>query len=359
MENNNQPKLRSDKIILIVLCATLGFIVTLYTINANLIQYATLPKVVAFKTYDAGIKDCVYFNLKVKPAYAVDTIGTSKTAEDSATVIHNSLLYHENRFFPIWGMLILVMITIAAGACPVFIDQFITLKKDFKVDTVPVIKAVAYTVLIAVFLIASNSSGIGYYKPPDIIDDFHIIFKNGSILEYIVGATILLVAPVIAVMFLVGAAADKLLSRKITKDNASTIAHKLGVLNQVLLNGLYALSVIVVFTVLTSGTLKETIKATVQIEAFDIFPTEVSYAYGIYFSLFLCVIYMPVFFYLKQQVSSFRGVVAGMDYLGETKEAILANTDLKTSALDNIKTAITVLAPLITSFLPENLHFLK
>jgi len=119
------------------------------------------------------------------------------------------------------------------------------------------------------------------------------------------------------------------------------------------------LSVIVVFSVLTSGTLKETIKATVHIEGYDIFPAEVSYAYGIFFSLFLCVVYMPVYFYLKRQYSYFKTVLNGMEDFGDAKEKLLASLDFKTSALDNLKTAITMLAPFITSFLPENLHFIN
>lgn len=359
MNKAYKKDLHADKIMLVIFCATLGFVITLKAINANVIQYATLPKVVTFQTRDDSTNKAVYFNLDVTSAFAIDMDSTNKAQMPKGKIVNNNILYHENRFFPIWGMLILVMITIASGSAPVFIEQFIRLKKDFSVGKVAAAKALLCTVLIAGFLIVSNSSGVGYYKPPDIIHDFHILFKNGSILEYIVGATILLVMPVIAVMFLVGACSDQLLNAKITKDNAAKFTSKFATLNAVLLNSLYVLSAIVVFTVLTSGTLKETIKATVQIEGFDIFPTEVTYAYGIFFSLFLCVLYIPVFFYLKQQVDYFRTVVSGMNEPREFKEKILAGIEIKTSPLDNLKTTLTVLAPLITSLLPENLQFLQ
>lgn len=359
MYDANKKGLRSDKIILVIFCATLGFIITLHAINNNLIQYATLPKLVTFQTIDDSTGKNVFFNLDVKSIFAIDNDSTNKATIAKGKIVNKNILYHENRFFPIWGMLILVMITIASGSAPVFIDQFIRLKKDFNVGIVAVAKALLYTILIAGFLIVSNSSGVGYYKPPDIICDFHILFKNGKILEYIVGSTILLVIPVIAVMFLVGSCSDQLLSGRITKDIAARLTGKFATLNTVLLNSLYVLSAIVVFTVLTSGTLKETIKATVQIEGFDIFPTEISYAYGIFFSLFLCVIYIPISFYLKQQVDYFSNIVSDMDEPVEYKEKILAGIAIKNSPLDNLKTALTVLAPLITSLLPENLHFLQ
>lgn len=351
---------KSNSIIFIVVFATIGFMVTEHFINANLIQYSTLPKTISFKVHDEAknAKDSVViFNLPVKSGFAIDTVAKQPAAP--FIIGETNILYHQNPFFPVWAMLILVMITIASGSFPIFTDQIIQLKKSFNLSIKPVLQAIIYAVLIAVFLEVANASGKGYYNPPKIINDLDILFKNGSILPGIVLSTIILVLPVIAVMFLVGPSSDKLLELEINKDNAVKIANGLEMLNQVLRNALSVLSVIVVFTVLTSGTLKEAIKATVHIEGYDIFPTEISYAYGIFFSLFLCVIYIPVYFYLKQQYSYFKNSLAGINDLGDTKEKVLASLDFKSSAMDNLKTALTVLAPLITSFLPENLHFFK
>ena len=40
-------------------------------------------------------------------------------------------------------------------------------------------------------------------------------------------------------------------------------------------------------------------------------------------------------------------------------QTVLGTVKFEGTALDNLKLAITILAPLITSFLPDGLHFIK
>jgi len=350
-------KPKSAGIIIVVAFAAAGFLITKYFISENLIQYSTLPTTISFKVHDEakGEGDSVIFNLPVVSKFSIDTF--PKETEAKGSIIERNILYHENPYFPVWGMLVFVMITIASGSVPVFIDQVLQLKKNFKLNWKQIATGIFFALLIATFLALSSSSDIGYYHPPEILRDFHILFKNGNVLVGIVFGTILLVLPILTAMFLIGPASDKLLDQDINKDNIEATANKLEILNQSLQIALQVLAVIVVFTVLTTGALKETIKATVEIRGFDIFPTYISYVYGLFFSLFLCVIYLPIYFYLKQKYIYLKAAAAGMVELGDNKEKVLSAVDFKSSAMDNLKTALTMLAPLISSFLPENLHF--
>jgi hypothetical protein len=349
----------STGIIITVVCAAAGFIITKSFMNENLIQYASLPKTVSLKVHDGAKNesDSVVFNLPVISKFAIDTFPPE--TEIKSNVVERNILFHENPYFPVWGMLVLVMITIASGSVPVFVAQILQLKRNFGLDGKQIAAGIIFAVIVAIFLALSNSSAGGYYRPQKILSDFHIIFNNGNMLVGIVVATILLMLPIFTAMFLIGPACDKLLNQKISKDNIEIVATKFEMLNQSLRGALQVSAIIVVFTVLTSGTLKETIKATVEIKGYDIFPTEVSYTYGIFFSLFLCVIYLPIYFYLKQKYIDLKGAAAGISDLGENKEKVLAAIDFKTSAIDNLKTALTMLAPLLSSFLPENLHLFK
>jgi len=346
-------------ILITVICATAGFIITKYFMNENLIQYASLPKTISFKVHDGAKSgdDSVIFNLPVISKFPIDTF--SHETETKSRVVEENVLFHENPYFPVWAMLVLVMITIASGSVPVFVGQVWQLKNNFNLDWKQIAIGIGFAILMVVFLVLSNSSVRGYYHPPKILEDFHILFKNGNLLLGIVVATTVLVLPVITAMFLIGPASDNLLRDGVNKDNIEAVANKLEILNQSLRSALQVLAVIVVFTVLTSGTLKETIKGILEIKGYDIFPTEVSYVYGIFFSLFLCVIYFPIYFYLKQKYVHLKAIAAGMVELGDKKEKVLEAVDFKTSAFDNLKMALTVLAPLISSFLPENLHFFK
>jgi hypothetical protein len=361
--NSEAPlKPKSVIIILVVIFATIGSVIAALVINNNIIQYSSPPKQISIIVRDGSkaqndSKDSVVFNLAVIPKFPIGTFIPAETT--TSNIIERNMLYHQNAVFPVWGMLIIIMITIASGSVPVFIAQIIQLKTTFNLGTKQVVAGFIYAIIILVYLAISSSAGKGYYNPPKIIDDFHILLTKGNILNGIVVATILLMLPAITVMFLIGPASDTLFKKKITKLNFETTVNQLELLNQLLENSLRVLSVIVVFSVLTSSALRESIKATIEIDRYDIFPTEVSYVYGLYFSLFLCVIYIPVYYYLKQQYNYLKTASVEAEDLGENKEKVLSSINLNNSAIDNIKVALTVLAPLLSSFLPENLHFLK
>src|SRR5690349_11652993 len=109
-------KASSNNIIWIVVFAIIGFTVTEYFINAKLVQYTSLPKTISFKVQDWGnaSKDSVIFNLRVKSGFAIDTI--TRQSPEPGSILERNILYHQIPFFPVWGMLILVMITIASGS---------------------------------------------------------------------------------------------------------------------------------------------------------------------------------------------------------------------------------------------------
>ncbi len=352
-------KPKSIIIILIVLFATIGCIICTFIINNNIIQFSSLPKDITIKVRDGalGSKDSVIFNLPVKSKIPLASYNPGSV--ELSTKVERNMLYHQNSFFPVWGMLILIMITVASGSVPAFIAQIIYMKNSFELNKNQIIYSLLYAILILFFLAVSNSAGKGYYTPQKIIDDFHILLTSGKIIEGIVLATILLMIPVLTLVFLIGPASDTLFKSEITKINFKKAAQSLNQLNQQLRSALQILAIIVVFSVLTSSALRESIKATIEIGGYNIFPTEVSFVYGMYFSLFLCITYIPVHYYLSQQYNYLKSLSFDSEDLDKEKEAVLSLYNLKSSALDNIKMALTVLAPLLSSFLPENLHFLK
>jgi hypothetical protein len=260
----------------------------------------------------------------------------------------------------VWTMLTCIMITLAAGSIPVFINQLIDLKKKFELKPRQVFFSVLYALILASFLAFTNRKLPGYYNPNMVIHDLHILFKNENLLDYLVMLTIILILPAITLIFMIGISSNNILSDTHDVKKAADAVKKINILNGLLNGVLQVVAVIIVFTVFTTSSLGISIKSTVEVEGLDLFPKEVSYVYGLYFSLFLCIVYVPAYYNIKQNYNRLKENTANLDMTdAETTtwyKELLGNSKIEGSALDNIKLALTVLAPLLTSFLPNNLH---
>ena len=191
-----------------------------------------------------------------------------------------------------------------------------------------------------------------------------ILFENSSVILILSIGSIILSLPMIATMFLVGKAGDSIPASTCDPASAKQAVENFNYLNSVLLAALQVLATIVVLSGLCSAALGESIKSTFTIVGFDIFPKELSYAYGLFYALFLAIFYLPVYFSLKEKGKLLQQalVVAGPgqdEKEAEKNKQLGEKLELKSSALDSFKLALTILSPLIASFIPEHLQLFK
>ncbi len=352
-------------ILLVVLVSTITYSSISYIITRNTIQYTTFPKKINIWVYDQLQGRNVIRSLPVHSKLAMDSVkpvSVGVKAAVSAPIV-SDILYNENSAFIVWTMLTCIMITVAAGSVPVFINQILELKNRFELKPRQVCYSILYALLLALFLAFTNRKLPGYYNPNMIIRDFHILFKNESLLDYIVFLTIILSRPAITLIFLIGISSNNILDVSHDIKKAAEAIKKINYLNKALQGVLQIVAIIIVFTVFTTGCLGVAIKSTVEVEGMDLFPKEVSYIYGLYFSLFLCIVYVPAYYNIKQNYNQLKEKTSSLALTdAETKtwyQDLLGSSKIEGSALDNIKLALTVLAPLLTSFLPDNMHFFR
>jgi hypothetical protein len=392
----------SIAIIVIVVFASFAYYLTSTYLKKNLIQYSSLPKEINMKVYDELNKDSIVLKLPVISKLRIDSLPQfsknnglvnrllliSNHRTDSLThrdqtdaLLRHNILFHQNPIFLVWSMLVSIMMAIAAGSFPVFVIQIFRLKNKFKLSSVQVLTGFIYAIIVVLSLALNSSELRGYYKPPDIINDLNILLSRGEILNNIVIFTTILSIPTFLVIFLTAISSDNLsiknsAGKSIKKEDEiqkftdvelvkqkkmeiEAIARQFEFLSQSLKGAMQILAVIVVFSVLTSSALRMSIKAVVEIKYYDIFPVEASYVYGMYFSLFLCIMYIPSYIYLKNRFMKFKENI-NMQLIDEQwSQSVLETVKFEGTALDNIKLAFTILAPLITSFLPDSLHLIK
>jgi hypothetical protein len=276
------------------------------------------------------------------------------------TVKGKNLLFNLNPSLVVWTMLIIMMVTIASASFPAFIWQIKHIIKFFELRLKHFLQAVILALSIITFLSIYHYTMTGFYKPSDIIDNFGILFKNGNVINTVVISTLLLQIPLLIVIFLVGIAAETITVDLSKKQSLEKAIIKFNMLNQLLTGALQVLAILVVFSVLTTSALQQSIKSALIIKSIDISPPELSYVYGLFFTLFLAIIYIPVQLFLRYRINSLKQDIQIQSQNEnednqQTYKNMIGQLNVGGTALDNLKLAFTVLAPLISGFLPEQL----
>ncbi len=341
----------------VIFFAIAGFTLSFLLLNNNYKDYGQLPKQV---TICPQANNCVTLN--IKQSYQLpDTAALASPVKNINK--SGNILFHYNPSFLIWTMLILLLMTVSWGALPVFIKYIRSLKDNFSIKPKTMIRIIAITIVSAAIMVVLPLTLHGYYTPYNIINDMGILFKHSVIILGISLTSIILSLPMIVTMFLVGAAADKIKASG-TGTKAKGMVDQFNYLNSVLLAALQVLAIIVVLSGFCSAALGESIKSSFTIIGFDIFPKELSYAYGLFYALFLAIFYLPVYFSLKERGKALQKEILlsaeGLDEkAAQEQKALGEHVELKSSALDSLKLALTILSPLIASFLPEQLQIFK
>jgi hypothetical protein len=337
-----ERKYQSVSILIIILFAIVGFGISFWKYKTALVLEPLRIN---------GGTDSVY--------YVKDTVDQI-TYDFKATQIFKpgQVLFHRAPVFLVWIMLVLVMITVASGSFPVFAMQAWNLKRNFRFPNWQFLLLITMAIVFVWLLSILPQFLPGYIKPFHLVEKFKVLLYNPNMILYSVAVTLGLIIPILLVVFMIGPASDKIRVDSRSQESFEIAARQLNRLFEVLLMALQVLAVIVVLAVLTSRTLHESFRSVIRIENIEL-PREISYVYGLYFSLFLAIILIPTYYHLRLRSSSFRLLLN--DYLDKTgsktdskwPERMATAFTLKTSALETLKLTLTVLAPLISSFLPD------
>ncbi len=166
-------------------------------------------------------------------------------------------------------------------------------------------------------------------------------------------------------MFLSGASSDKIYGKAekgvtdTTSDSIKSIeqaAKRIKILNLSLQSALQILATVIVFTSLSANAFGKSINAMVHVKGFNLYPDVSAYVYGMFFSLFLCIIYLPNYYYLKNNYNKLKELASDLKEPEATPAwytSLFGEIKLEGTAVENIKLALTIVAPLLTSFLPN------
>src|SRR5688572_14771030 len=165
---NNKIMTKTNVYFICVPCGLLGLILTFLCLNANIIQQPFNKE----QTVIANIEGVLY-EIHVVPSLKLKQADAATTAQAAGKPEIRNILYHWNPMFIVWIMLIVVLMTVCSFSCPAFFLILKSIARDFELRNKTIWAAIATTagfifIMVLVFFLMD-----GYYKPAQIIVDFH------------------------------------------------------------------------------------------------------------------------------------------------------------------------------------------
>ncbi len=294
----------------------------------------------------------------IKDTLQNKTIDTSKISFFAYQ--SEDLFLNRHPRFLVWGMLISIMIAISIGLLPMYCKLINIFIKDYNFRAWKISVYILLAIIIGIICYFIHITSQKLLSAVDIITDFGILFKIGIIVDILNFIPLACSVFGVAVLLMIPKAADSLSKNlEVEKDINVTISlfKKLDLITMILL---YSLATIIAFSVLTTGALRESIGETIEVKGFDIFPVEIVYSYGLFFTVFLAFIYLPVQFYLKiktiEIIDKLKKITRDFDVNEMKIESYIEELDVKATPFSTFTTSLTILAPLISSLLPGYLH---
>ena len=299
----------------------------------------------------------------------VDYLPLAKTVEDSlkkqlekdkthpVTVpkAHNmhydALFFSYNSAFLIWIALGAIMMGFAMAFIPVLYTHIKQVMKTFKLTTRDVLAVSLVTPIIGAALFTTPISDYLSGTVP-LAKQLQILVKHPCRLDgfILIGIATGLIA--FAGQLFINMAVDTLPDQIIGLDaiEQKALGTRFLLLRNKLRFFLLIDSILIVFSVLTTDAFRRAINSAVKINM-DIIPQNSIYLYGLMFTFFLSIVYLPVYSRLKEKGQQLIDTIP-QDRLDGDMKAIAGTLSIQQSALDSLQVALSILSPVIAALVP-------
>lgn len=334
-----------------IITATLGLAISFLWIFNGFKATTNLPKTVSVFEKTAQGKKRTVGTLKFESGIKkqIDS-AVSKSAIDQSAKKDDlpveALLFHYNPYILIWAITIVILIGLAAGAVPLIIDRIVHIRKELDISWKAIGIMIAIVVALGLVMAFSlkRPSYLIYYTFWTPFAD--VIFTNHHTMSIVVTVILAFALPAllgIATLFL----ASQKFHRAIRLEQAEVFKEfdtRYLEIREALTFFLIVLTSLITLTVLATGAFRKALLSAISVEGLDLAPIEFVYLYGVFFTIFLALFYAPVYF----QLLSLKHEVKTNPKLSQFRQS----ESLNVSNWQTIKILASLLAPLLSSFLP-------
>jgi hypothetical protein len=276
----------------------------------------------------------------------------AKLPKPDVTLNYAELYLTYNTPFLIWMVLIAVTVACALALAPVIIKTIQDIYKTFGQKWTNICKAALIALLLGTFICQTNSNSY-VMMLFTFLKDSHVLLNHPGVLNVFIFIALFTGLMAMCGQLLINDAIGAL-----PDDVSNMEAGKLAVAlnNFLLLKGRlkFLLSVdaaIIVLAIFTTDALRRAIIQEVQVTGTNkggIFPQEFAYMYGMVFTLYLALLYLPIYYRLRSKGTS---MVRNAPDTDEGKK-LSAKFQIAESPVESFKVALSILAPVVSALLP-------
>lgn len=264
---------------------------------------------------------------------------------------YNWLFFTYNSAFLVWLAFVSIMTGFSLAFLPVLFIAIRDLITGFRIKWWTMVYIAFFTVIIGWLMsqVQDSSYLMGATK---LCRQFGILVKDPDSLRYYVNTGLITGLAALAGQMTVNAAIGKLPQtiRGLSIEEQRDIAKKFTLLRNQLKLFLIIDSVLVVFSVLTTDAFRRAITAEIQVNM-DIIPQNFVYLFGLMFTFYLAIVYLPVYSRLKARGEQMLDEIPLVDQEGNQKE-ITSILRIQQTPVESIQVVLSILAPVLTSLVP-------
>lgn len=349
MENHRLPRARH--IVAIILLGALGLIGTISYLTWDLKTSSYRSEFWTVQSSE-GIVDTLH--VVVHPRSMVLPAKVTKTTKPDKVIHYDELYFTYNTPFLIWIALIAVTVACALALSPVILKTIRDIYVMFGQTPKNLLWAVLLTLLIG-FLMAFTNSNHYVLMLFSFMDKEHcgILVNHPHWLSALIMigflAGLLAMCGQLLINNAIGALPDDLSvadEKKQKKASADFL-----MLRTWLKFFLSVDAALIVLSLLTTDALRLAIVQEVVVTGTNkdgVFPKEFTYMYGMVFSLYLALLYLPIYYRLRSKGACMVRAVPETD----DGKKLIARFLITESPIESFKVAMSILAPVVGALLP-------
>jgi cytochrome c biogenesis factor len=159
-------------------------------------------------------------------------------------------------------------------------------------------------------------------------------------------------SPFVVLVFIASAGASTI-KFGTSADQIAGVIEKFDAIHTAMKASLVVITISIVLTVVTTGLVGDSIRAALTIKEFDVSPPQFGYVYGLYFSLFLFVLFTPSYFFIRFKQREFLTKLKSTQGAEQAYDVAMQSLmDTDQSLAKQVKVLLVMLSPFISSFLP-------
>ena len=347
---------------IVIAFAISGFLGALYLLNKNIsYQPAVTQK---FLLIDSTKNNIIYDTLEIQSKYfsnpvKSDSINTNELKQGQKAIDISSTFYHNNSQYLIWMILISLMTGYSLSFLPLIIKTIIDDHQVFELKYFEYIVIIAPPILLIYFLGKYSGNSPYLLSAQELINMTGVLMKNTSSISLIIVINICIGALTLIGQILIGNSIPKL-SGKNTKDNTRDVAEILRIFSTYRDNLKFYLTFLagmISFTVITTSFLRKTINTELDAGNFNLFPVEFVFVYGMIFTLFLAMFYLPIYYQLRMKGVELKEKFSSTPDEENKSKANVEGFELKETGISNFQVALSILSPFISTIIGEIVNF--